>query len=169
GRTPLREVRLTPGSYLIVVRHPRYRDVRYPVLLSRGQHHRAEVNLYTDAEIGEDFIYIPGGGFMAGGDPQAPEPLPRAEHEVGDFAIARFPVTFREYCAFLDHLEGRSHELALRRAPHDLRGAEGYCVRLGKDGRWEPLDVIIEGDARKMFPIEEGHLWNVPVALVSWF
>src|SRR6185503_16701393 len=169
GRTPLREVRLAPGSYLIVVRHPRYRDVRYPVLLSRGQHHRAEVNLYTDAEIGEDFIYIPGGTFMAGGDPHAPESLPRGEHDVADFAISRFPVTFREYCAFLDDLQERDPSLALRRAPHDLRGAEGYSVRRDEGGRWEPLDVIIEGEARQMFPIEEGHLWNVPVTLVNWF
>src|SRR5262249_52321483 len=26
-----------------------------------------------------------------------------------------------------------------------------------------------EGEARKMFPAEEGHLWNVPVLLVNWF
>src|SRR4029078_8548989 len=109
------------------------------------------------------------GGCTARAVPRPPESLPRAEHEVGDFAIARYPVTFREYCAFLDHLEQRDHALALRRSPHDLRGAEGSGVRLGKDGRWEPLDVIIEGEARKMFPIEEGHLWNVPVALVNWF
>lgn len=170
GRTPLREVRLAPGSYLIVVRHPRYRDARYPVLLCRGQHHRAEVNLYTDAEIGEDFVYVPGGSFMAGGDPQAPESLQRGEHEVVDFAISRFPITFRQYCAFLDDLERREPALALRRASHDQRGgSEGYCVRRGEGGRWEPLPVIIEGEARKLFPIEEGHLWNVPVTLVNWF
>ncbi|MFO0758548.1 MAG: bifunctional serine/threonine-protein kinase/formylglycine-generating enzyme family protein [Byssovorax sp.] len=169
GRTPLREVRLAPGSYLIVLRHPRFRDVRYPVLLARGDHHRADVNLYTDAEIGADFIYIPGGRFVAGGDVQAPSTLPRMEVDLPDFAIARFPVTFREYCAFLDALQVHDPEQARRRAPHDLRGSEGYAARLGADGKWEPRDVIIEGEARKMFPIEEGHLWNVPVPLVDWF
>ena len=33
-----------------------------------------------------------------------------------DFAIARFPVTFREYCAFLD---GLPEEEAARRLPRD--------------------------------------------------
>ncbi len=169
GRTPLREVRIPPGSYLFILRHPRFRDVRYPVMLTRGHHHRAHVNLYTDAEIGENFIYVPGGSFIAGGDLQAPSTLPRMEVELPDFAIARFPVTFREYCAFLDALQARDPALAARRAPHDLRGSEGYAARLDERGQWEPRDVIIEGEARKMFPIEEGHLWNVPVPLIDWF
>jgi serine/threonine protein kinase/formylglycine-generating enzyme required for sulfatase activity len=169
GRTPLREIHLAPGSYLLILRHPRFRDVRYPVLLTRGEHHRAMVNLYTDEEIGENFVYIPGGSFIAGGDLQAPSTLPRMTVDLPDFAIARFPVTFREYCAFLDALELRDPALAARRAPHDLRGSEGYAARLDAQGKWEPRDVIIEGEARKMFPIEEGHLWNVPVPLIDWF
>jgi len=169
GRTPLHEVRLPPGSYLIILRHPRYCDVRYPVLLGRGEHYRIEVNLYTREEVGDDFVFVPGGPFIAGGDPVAPEALERDTHDVGDFAIARFPVTFRQYCAFLDHLQQLDPELARRRAPHDLSGAVGHTVRLGPDGHWEPLDVLMEGEARKMFPIEEGHLWNVPVPLVNWF
>jgi eukaryotic-like serine/threonine-protein kinase len=169
GRTPLREVRIPPGSHLLVLKHPRYREVRYPVQVGRGEHLRAEVNLYTEAEIGEDFVYIPGGLFIAGGDSLAPSSLPRTRVDVADFAIARFPVTYRGYCAFLDHLQRKGPELARRRAPHDVRGSGGYAAGVGEDGRWEPLDVIIEGDARKAFPIEDGHLWNVPVTLVDWF
>lgn len=169
GRTPLREARLPPGSYLLVLKHPRFREARYPILVGRGQHLHAEINLYTEAQIGADFVYVPGGTFVAGGDPQAPSALPRTEAEVADFAIARFPITFRDYCAFLDHLQQKDPELARRRSPHDSRGAEGYSVELDETGRWRPLDVIIEGEARTMFPIEDGHLWNVPVTLVDWF
>ena len=169
GRTPLRETRVSPGSYLLVLKHPRFREVRYPALLKRGQHLRADVNLYTDAEIGSSFAYIPGGTFVAGGDPLAPSAITRTEADVADFAIARFPLTFREYCAFLDHLQQIDPELARRRSPHDSRGGEGSSVELDESGRWRPLDVIIEGEARMMFPIEDGHLWNVPVTLVDWF
>src|SRR5262249_21490571 len=102
GRTPLREARLNPGSYLIVLKRAGFRDVRYPIFLRRGAHHQGEVNLYTDAEIGEDFVYVPGGPFAAGGDPHAYDPLKRIEVEVADFAIARFPITYRDYCRFLD-------------------------------------------------------------------
>jgi formylglycine-generating enzyme required for sulfatase activity len=166
GRTPLREVRLPPGSYLLILKRPGYRDVRYPVQLARGAHYMAEVNLYTEEEVGEDFVYVPGGPFIAGGDLVAPESLPGGMHDVGDFAIARFPVTFRQYCAFLDAIDSTA---ALRRAPHDMRGSEGYAVRKGPSGLWEPVETIIEGEARRMFPVEEGHLWNVPVVLIDWF
>lgn len=169
GRTPLRDARLSPGSYLFVLKRAGYRDVRYPVLLRRGDHHRAEINLYTDAEIGEGFIYVPAGTFIAGGDPDGIESLRRSEPHVGDFAIARFPVTFREYCEFLNDLEGRDLGFALKRAPHDTRGSEGYMVQPAAGGGWEPIPTVIEGETRKLFPAEEGHLWNLPAFLIDWF
>ena len=169
GRTPVMEARLSPGSYLFVIKRSGFRDVSYPAQLKRGEHHAAAVTLYTEAEIGEGFVYVPAGPFVCGGDPVAPSSLPRAEPEVADFAIARFPVTMRAYCDFLDALDRVDPALAERRAPRDTRGVEGFVVQRGAEGRWEPRDVIIEGDARRMFPIEEGHLWNVPVLLVNWF
>ncbi|UQA62322.1 bifunctional serine/threonine-protein kinase/formylglycine-generating enzyme family protein [Polyangium aurulentum] len=167
GRTPLREVRLNPGTYLLVLRRPGYRDTSYPVLLRRGTHHHAQINLYTDEEIGPDFVYVPGGTFVAGGDEDAPDSLTRAEPHVPDFAISRFPVTFRQYCAFLDDYGSRSQALAMMRAPRG--SSEGNVVRRNAEGRWEPSPALIEGDARKRFPYEEGYFWNVPVVLVDWF
>ncbi len=169
GRTPVSEVRLSPGSYLLVLRRPGFRDVSYPVLLRRGERHEATVNLYTEEEIGEGFVYVPGGSFIAGGDDGAPDSLTRGEPVVADFAISRFPITFRQYCDFLDRIEDRSHALALMRAPRDFRGSEGYVVRRGEHGQWEPIPGLIEGEARRSFPHEAGHLWEVPVVLVDWF
>jgi serine/threonine-protein kinase len=169
GRTPIVEARLAPGSYLLVLKRSGYRDVRYPVQLTRGGHHVASVSLYTDAEIGDDFVYVPAGSFICGGDPLAPSSLPAGEPELGDYAIGRFPVTFREYCAFLDALDRIDPALAERRAPKDLRGADGAVVQRGPSELWEPCESLIEGEARRMFPPEDGHLWNVPVVLVNWF
>ncbi|AKT43395.1 protein kinase domain-containing protein [Chondromyces crocatus] len=169
GRTPLRDARLSPGSYLFVLKRAGYRDVRYPVLLKRGDHHHAEVNLFTDAEIGDGFIYVPGGTFIAGGDPDAIESLRRTDLVVPDFAIAKFPVTFREYCDFLNDLETRDLGFALKRAPHDTRGSEGYVVQPANGGGWEPIPTVLEGETRKLYPAEKGHLWNLPVFLIDWF
>jgi len=169
GRTPLADVRFSPGNYLLVLQLPGHREARVPVRLERGDHAELSVNLYTEEEVGDDFVYVPGGSFTFGGDPEAPDSLPRRRELVDDFAIARFPVSFREYCAFLDHLEQNHPDESKVRAPHDVRGSEGYAARIGEDGRWEPMPSIIEGDARKLFPIEEGHLWRVPVVLVDWF
>jgi serine/threonine-protein kinase len=169
GVTPLREVKLDPGSWLLTIAAEGFRDVRYPVLLGRGAHHDGHERLYKDAEIGEGFVYVPGGSAILGGDPDAYEPLPRTETQVGDFAIARFPVTMREYCAFLDHLQRVDASAVLGRAPHDLRGSEGLVVLRGADGRWRPSDQMVEGEARMLFPPEQGHLWRLPVHLVDWF
>jgi serine/threonine-protein kinase len=170
GRTPVQGVRLDPGSYLVVLKAAGHRDVRYPLLLARGARHDAHVRLYTNESIGEDYVYVPGGVAIVGGDPDAMEPLPRQDVEVPDFAIARFPVTFREYCRFLDDLERTDPAAAEKRAPHDVRGSEGLVVRRGARGGWEPIgERLIEGEARKLYPLEEGRDWDVPVLLVDWF
>jgi serine/threonine-protein kinase len=169
GTTPLHETRLEPGSWVVTVRAEGMRDTRFPISLPRGSHHVAEVNLYSDAEIGEGYIYIPGGHVTLGGDLEAYDPIARQEVTVKDFALAKFPVTLREYCAFLDDLEKTDARVALRHAPHPDRGPEGFAVRRTAKGTWEPDPIIIEGEARHLFPEEEGHLWNVPAHLVDWF
>lgn len=169
GITPIKDVRLQAGSYLLTLKAKGYRDVRCPVLLRRGAKFDGNVNLYTEAEIGADFVYVPGGFALIGGDDEAYDPLPRQRVNVPDFAIAKYPVTFREYCAFLDELESISPLECKQRAPQDQRGSEGTIVVKGPDGKWAPYGNLIEGDARKRFPEEEGHFWNVPVILVDWF
>ena len=169
GITPLKNIVVPAGSYLLTLKAKGFRDVRYPVHLPRGTKFEGTVNLYTDHEIGTDYIYVPAGNAILGGDLDAYDPLPLQEALVGDYAIARFPVTYREYCAFLDALDGADPELVMRRAPHDVRGSEGLAVERGPDGKWEPYAKLIEGEARKRFPREEGHFWQVPVTLVDWF
>jgi formylglycine-generating enzyme required for sulfatase activity/tRNA A-37 threonylcarbamoyl transferase component Bud32 len=168
GTTPVVRAELDPGSWLLVLRRDGFRDVRYPVLLERGGVHDGHVNLYTEEEVGEEFVHVPGGGAIFGGDAEAYEALPRQTARVEDFAVARFPVTLREYCAFLDDLETRDPELARKRSPHDLTHA-AYAARRVGTSRWEPDPLIIEGEARRSHPQDGGHLWRVPVHLVDWF
>jgi eukaryotic-like serine/threonine-protein kinase len=168
GVTPLRAVQLSPGSYVLELSHPGYRDVRHPIVLPRGGRAECRLRMYRDAEIGDGFVFVPGGTFIMGGDPDALNGLPRREVEVLDFAISRFPVTVREYCAFLDDLEKESEAAARRRAPFNLRGTVGASVVRGPNG-WEPHDLIIEGEAREVFAADEGHLWRVPILLVTWY
>jgi serine/threonine-protein kinase len=169
GMTPVDDAKLEPGSWLLTLKAAGFRDVRYPVLLGRGTHHAGDVNLYSDEEIGEGFVYVPGGVALRGGDLEAYEALPRGEVTTGDFGVARFPVTLRQYCAFLDALATTEPDAALERAPHDVRGSEGLVVARGDDGHWAPSPQIIEGEARRLFPPDQGHLWSVPVPLVNWF
>ena len=127
------------------------------------------ISIRTRKSGREGYVYVPAGPAIVGGDPDAVESLPRQEIQVGDFALARLPVTMREYCAFLDALQQTDEKLVRRRAPHDVSGALGFYTRRNAAGHWEPDPVIIEGDARKMFPLHEGHEWNVAVYLIDWF
>jgi serine/threonine-protein kinase len=167
GVTPIREAHLKPGSHLFILEREGFRAVRYPILCRRGEHHDATVVLYTDEEIGDGFVYVPAGPCIVGGEREAYSPLSRREVEVGDFAIAVFPVTYAEYLEYLDDLDRRDPGEAVRRAPAP-NTADGTCVRRTRDGRWVPAwDMIVEGHGRAYCP--EARAGELPVESVSWF
>ncbi len=102
--TPIGCFVLPSGRYLVVLRKEGCRDTRYPVLVGRGTHQAASVVLYSDAEIGAGFVYVPGGPFISGGDPGAHDGQSREEAETGNLFIGRYEVTMAEYIAFLNDL-----------------------------------------------------------------
>ncbi|MBK7583166.1 MAG: SUMF1/EgtB/PvdO family nonheme iron enzyme [Myxococcales bacterium] len=169
GTTPVVDVTLEPGSWLLVLRKAGYRDVRYPVLARRGERFEATVNLYTDEEIGDGMVYVPGGSSLVGGDPEAFEPLPRQMVEVPDFAIGRFQVTFAEYLEFVADLELRDEAWAMKRLPRAMDTGEGAFAERDSEGRWVPRwDILVEGEkARELCRREEAG--SVPVCCVDWF
>jgi serine/threonine-protein kinase len=85
-----------------------------------------------------------------------------SELELPDYAIGRFPVTLREYVAFLDALE--APEERRRRTPG--YGEEGPVVeKVG--GVWRITERCVEGEARKRVPIERE--LDLPVLEISWY
>jgi len=99
---PLESHPLPTGSWLLEVRAEGKRPTRYPILLGRLQHHRGAVRLYTDDEIGADWVFVPRGPFRLGGDPRARQPLDPCEPILGDRFVQRTCVTSRQWLAFLD-------------------------------------------------------------------
>ncbi len=167
GVTPVREARFAPGTYLLVLRHPGARDVRYPLMARRGDHQQGHVNLYSDAEIGADFIYVPGGASYLGGDEEARgQPLQRTQVQVEDFAIARFPVTFGEYLAFLNQLQASDPAACRRRLPV---GKDGRMpVKQDEGGQWVlDYEDLVEGLGRKFCPPELGNC--IAMMPLSWY
>jgi serine/threonine-protein kinase len=163
GLTPIFHAVLDPGSYLLIIRAAGFRDVRYPVRLDRGTRLEGNVRLRREEEIGPEFLFVPAGSAIFGGDSDAYDALRRTEIHVDDFAIARFPVTFHEYGEFLDDLDPA---LVERRTPRDVRGSEGIVLTRGPEG-WRPAASLIEGEARRMFP--ESRNGELPVIYVDWF
>jgi serine/threonine-protein kinase len=84
---------LEAGSYVVEAG-----DVRFPIVVEPGSHlHVAVPSFPSD----ERFVAVPGGPFRCGGDDLAPGSLPAKLLELPSFAIRRFPVTNREYLAWL--------------------------------------------------------------------
>ncbi len=159
GTTPLESTTLPMGSYLCVLEKAGFRDTRYPVHITRERVWEGAVRLRTEAELGADFVNVPAGPFTYGeGKQQETKTLP-------DFAIAEFPVTFREYAEFLNSLDETEGE---RRCP--MAGADDPYMKRGADGRYAPCTNIIRGPARRRCLREFGPDCeaDLPVIGASW-
>jgi serine/threonine-protein kinase len=150
---------LEAGSYVVEAG-----DVRFPIVVEAGSHlHVAVPSFPSD----ERFVAIPGGPFRCGGDDLAPGSLPPKVVELSSFAIRRFPVTNREYLAWLTALPD------VDRARH--------VPRRSPDGGWfmdprepvlpvgdplfhpdAPVVAISYDDARRF---SADHGWRLPTEL----
>ena len=154
GTTPVERLQLPMGSYLCILRKEGYRDTRVPFVVGRLEDVELEVKLYTDDEIGEGMVYVPGGKFLMGEGEQM------RTVEVDDFFIGKFPVTFGEYCLYLEWLEEHEAEDVKKRAPQDHE--QGLLVRKNDEGRYEPFDPTpLPGESDRLDPA-------LPVMSVSW-
>lgn len=150
GSTPTNPLSLESGSYLVTARHGD-RELRYPLRLRRAKTHRLKLRMRTATEVPPGMVVIPGGPFLA---PMKLRGLEFEERTLPDFAIARFPVTMREYARWLDSLEPTERA---RRALPDL---------VMVDGAWRLGDAI-DGDDRKWIPVERE--LDMPAFEMSWY
>jgi len=172
GRTPLKGVSLPMGSYLCLLRHPDRTGVRYPVCIGRQEHwdgvrpgdrSPTPVILPRRWALGPHDVYIPPGWFWSGGDDRVRDALPRRRLWVDALVMRRFPITNRDYIAFLDDLveRGRQEE-ALRHVPREKGGTVGELGAMiygcDADGRF-----VLRPDA-------DGDIWlpDWPVLMVEW-
>ncbi len=135
GRTPLHEVPLAMGSYLLTLRAPGRAEVRYPVHIGRGMRWDAvppggdgpePVWLPAEDAVGPDEAYVPAGWCWCGDKVDPPFSEAHQRVWVDSFAIRRQPVTNQEFITFLDDLVARGlEEQALTFVPRGAAGQEG--------------------------------------------
>ncbi|HEV8322183.1 MAG TPA: SUMF1/EgtB/PvdO family nonheme iron enzyme [Myxococcota bacterium] len=140
GRTPLREVPLPMGSWVLTLRAPGCRDTVVPLRIARGARPALRVPLYAEAEVGAELAYVPEGPFAAGGDPAAPGAWARHQRRVAGVFVAVFPVTAAEYLEFVNDLAARNEAAAHARLPRVNPQSGQYWTR-GASGRYELLDT----------------------------
>jgi serine/threonine-protein kinase len=157
GKTPLSRD-LDAGSYLLVIEREGYRDVRISLRVRRDESSEIRVPLYTDAEIGDGFVYVPPGPFLCGGERDAFGEARLERLQMEGFFIARDPVTGQDYVRFLADLAIANREAADARRP--------------RDGMTGPLFAGVEG---LRFPRArdrggDGYQWDprAPVVGISW-
>ena len=156
GPTPVRAVELAQGSYLAVLSHPGYRDVRYPVHINRGRRWEGTVKLYPDDAIGDGFVHVPAGPAALGGDGHIQGyTLPRSVVYVDDLFLSVQPVTMVEYLEFLNELacddidkaESRAPRLAPTGGSHLLRAPDGKRLMMptidGQGDAWDPTLPVV--------------------------
>ena len=172
GTTPIVDVSLPRGSYLLTLQAPGRALVRYPVHIGRRQSWDGiapggtephPVMLPPAGMLGEDDRYVPAGWFISGGDQVASAMMPRRRLWCSGFVMHRFPVTNTEYLAFLNDLLvwGKEDE-ALRWVPRERAGSTG-----------KPGELIYGRDTDGRFilvPDGDGDQWELgwPVLKIGW-
>ena len=174
GTTPLEGVALPMGSYLLTLRRKGFADVRYPVHISRSEDWRGgpPVRLLKRAEIGKGFVYVPGGPFARGGDPEAQEGLPPGRPRVEGFIASVFPVSTGDYCAFINALHAQDPDAAWARVPRQESGLKEtgsqYWERPVPGGDYRVPEVDRDGDPwSDRWPVF-GVSWEDAVAYAAW-
>ena len=143
GTTPLHDVPLSQGSYLLVLEVPGRPAVRYPVRVERGTAwcsvapgETAPFAIPLPHQTPPGTEYIAPGWFEPGGDPHAIDPARIGPVWVDGFYLMRHPVTLREYLAFLDEADD-PESLLPTYAPRGTNSPRPL-VEL-RQGHWQPI------------------------------
>ena len=139
--TPITDLELPPGSYLLTFAVPGRPAVRYPIVLERGET-RSPLVVPIPASPPAGYVYVPPGCFLFGeGDY---EPLRKFMHSppihrvcIGEgYWIGRTEVMFQDWIDYLEHLEPAAAARHILETPHRELGFG--AVRLRRvGGQWE--------------------------------
>lgn len=117
GTTPLNEVPLPAGRYLVRIEFPDQNVVVAPVWADRPTPYT--IIAAPPPELLSGFVYIPSGAYPRGGDPLSLDGAERDIIDLGAFAIARHPVTLGEFQDFLNE-QGTARGFAVWSGPETV-------------------------------------------------
>jgi serine/threonine-protein kinase len=122
GATPVQEVQLGLGAYLVTLGVTGAPPVRFPVVAKGGGHVRVFADPHALEGQPTDEVLVPGGPALLGGDEGAPGGGQMREVEVGSFFMSQRPVSFREYLAFLAEVMNELGQTAQALIPRHGQG-----------------------------------------------
>ena len=125
-----------------------------------GERDPAPIRLLTADELGDDFVYVPAGWFLSGGDPMAADSLPRRSIWVDGLLAATYPVTNGQYLSFVTAAGAEDESLSL--VPRKVSDQQ-----LLDQNQWE-LIWRRQGEGFAP-PDEESWSRDRPVSSVDWY
>ncbi len=108
--TPIRDLQLPQGSYLLLLSFPGRTNVRFPLLVRRGEVRNLSLELPTAARIPKGFVYVPPGPFLFGSSEDGSirkdffNAVPLHEVTTAGYLIAEHESTFGDWLEYLDAL-----------------------------------------------------------------
>ena len=125
GPTPLDATGLAPGSYLLTLRAPGRVEVRYPVMLGRGESLPLRIVMPREDQIPAGFVYVAEGRSLFGSSDDETmrksflATAPTHEVKTAAYVIARHETTFGQW---IDYLATLSPEERTKRLPRVVEG-----------------------------------------------
>lgn len=168
GQTPILDRELPHGSYVVELSAPQCETVRYPFTIERTQNWDATrpghetpqpIDLPPAGTLGPDDCYIPAGFAVTGGDPLAAGGFDKRKIWIDSFVVRRYPVTHREWLAFInDLIQAGEEQKALSHIPQELN-AEG-----------ETGSLLYERTNEGLYFLPKEQLWkeDMPVSQIDW-
>ena len=175
GTTPLKDVPVNAGSYVLTLEHEETAPTTLPVHVLRGALWTTgtePIPLYSAEVIGDGFRYVPAGPGVQGGDPLSADGGRRSEPWVPGFFISEHPVTMAEYAEFLDAVHSENPDDAWARVPRvelGLGTAGGQLWERPADGAHYQVPVVgRDGDPWDPRWAAMGISWLDAVAYLRW-
>jgi len=168
GRTPIGRRTWPMGSWLLVVVPAEGEAFRVPVNVRRQQDIRLDLAVIRADEAPAGFQRVAGGEFVWQGDRELPGAVRPEIRTVDEFLLATFPVTCRDYAAYLNALAVSDPAQAAARAPREAAGAPSLWPQVPGRGYVVPA---VDGDRTVRSRIPGcPHDWQEdwPVISVSW-
>jgi eukaryotic-like serine/threonine-protein kinase len=129
--------------------------VAWPINIEPGTLCRLEIDPPKAGTLDDREVFIPAGSVRLGGDPLCTESEDVIVVDIPAFVMQRFPVTFREWFAFLDDLRRTDEAQVARHIPRTAPGLPTWELR---DGRWR---------AETEFPVDDDDPLQLPVFGIS--
>lgn len=148
------------GRYQIELRRQGFHPIVAPINIARSQQLELRWKWYPRGEIGRDFVLIPAGPFLMGGDGTTMKSVDRCMPSLPDFAFARYPVTFGEYSAFLRHQPTREARARIPRVSNEGQPLHFF----ERDPKVRLLRGAIDRQHHPVFGIN----WNDAKAFARW-